>query len=246
VKGQVADYSSGVPGDVDMEMEEHLIELAKRFLLVFIIVSVVTLISYPVTDDIIGILKEKFVPEGINVITINPVEIVFTRLKIAVTMSLLAGMPLIVYETFTFMRPGLYPSERRFFIGIVPTSLILFLIGGLLSYLFLVKPLSARLIGAATELTTPMLILSQLIDYITFLLVAVGAIFQVPLIINLLIRMDLVAPTFLREKRTYIYALIFFLVTIFDPDPTLATPFVITGAFIALYEISLYLFARGK
>jgi sec-independent protein translocase protein TatC len=105
----------GVPGDIDMEMEEHLIELAKRFLLVFAIIGVVTLVSYPVTDNIIGVLKAKFVPPGINVITINPVEIVFTRLKIAVVISLLAGAPLIVYETFAFMRPGLYPSEKRFF-----------------------------------------------------------------------------------------------------------------------------------
>jgi sec-independent protein translocase protein TatC len=236
----------GVPGDTDMEMEEHLIELAKRFLLVFAIIGVVTLVSYPVTDNIIGVLKAKFVPEGINVITINPVEIVYTRLKIAVVISLLAGAPLIVYETFTFMRPGLYPSERRFFISVVPTSLVLFLIGSGISYFFLIAPLSATLIGTATETTTPMLILSRLIDFITFLLVAVGAVFQVPLIINLLIKMDLVDPAFLRDKRRYVYALLFFIVTLFNPDPTLATPFVITAAFIALYELSLYLFAREK
>jgi sec-independent protein translocase protein TatC len=94
-----------VPGDRDMELEEHLIELAKRFLLVFAIVSVVSIIAYPFTDTIIGVLKSRFVPPEINVITINPVEIIFTRLKIAVVISLLAGAPLIVYETFSFMRP---------------------------------------------------------------------------------------------------------------------------------------------
>jgi sec-independent protein translocase protein TatC len=166
----------GVPGDIDMEMEEHLIELAKRFLLVFAIIGVVTLVSYPVTDNIIGVLKAKFVPPGINVITINPVEIVFTRLKIAVVISLLAGAPLIVYETFAFMRPGLYPSEKRFFISVVPASLVLFIIGAALSYTFLIAPLSARLIATATETTTPMLILSQLIDYVIFLFVVVGVI----------------------------------------------------------------------
>jgi sec-independent protein translocase protein TatC len=229
-----------------MELEEHLIELAKRFLLVFAIVSVVSIIAYPFTDTIIGVLKSRFVPPEINVITINPVEIIFTRLKIAVVISLLAGAPLIVYETFSFMRPGLYPSERKFFLSVVPSSLILFIAGAAISYYFLIAPLSAALIGTATETTTPLLILSSLIDFITFMLVAVGAVFQVPLIINLLIKMDLVKPSFLKEKRKIIYALIFFIVTLFNPDPTLATPFVITAGFIALYELSLYLFARGK
>jgi sec-independent protein translocase protein TatC len=229
-----------------MELEEHLIELAKRFLLVFAIVSVVSIIAYPFTDTIIGVLKSRFVPPEINVITINPVEIIFTRLKIAVVISLLAGAPLIVYETFSFMRPGLYPSERKFFLSVVPSSLILFIAGAAISYYFLIAPLSAALIGTATETTTPLLILSSLIDFITFMLVAVGAVFQVPLIINLLIKMDLVKPSFLKEKRKIIYALIFFLVTLFNPDPTLATPFVITAGFIVLYELSLYLFARGK
>jgi sec-independent protein translocase protein TatC len=236
----------GVPGDRNMEMEEHLIELAKRFLLVFSLVAVVTLISYPVTDRIIGILRAEFVPEGINVITIHPVEIVFTRLKIAVVISLIFGAPLIVYETFAFMRPGLFPSERRFFLSVIPTSLILFLIGAGLSYTFLIAPLSKTLISTATATTTPMLILSRFMDFITFMLVAVGAIFQVPLIIHLLIKMELVDPTFLREKRRYIYAILFFIVTLFNPDPTLATPFVITAGFILLYELSLLLFAREK
>jgi sec-independent protein translocase protein TatC len=241
-----ASYDDGVPGDMSMELEEHLTELAKRFLKVFIVVAVVTLVSYPFSSTIIDILRTKFVPPEIKVIVINPVEIVFTQIKIAITISLLAGAPLIIYQTFSFMRPGLYPSERRFFISVVPTSLVLFLLGAAISYLFLIAPLSAALIGTATETTTPLLVLSRLIDFITFMLIAVGAIFQVPLIVNLLIKMDLVEPKFLREKRRYIYAILFGIVTLFNPDPTLATPFVITAGFILLYEISLFVFARGK
>ncbi len=236
----------GVPGDKDMELEEHLVELAKRFLYVFAIIGAVTLISYPVSDRVIERLISDFVPPEINVITIHPVEIVFTRLKVSIVLSLLVGAPLIIYETFVFMRPGLYPSERRFYISVLPTSFILFTIGGAISYFFLIEPLSTTLIGRATQTTTPMLVLSRLLDFITFMLVAVGAIFQVPLIIYLLVKMDLVEPTFLKEKRRYIYALLFFIVSLFNPDPTFATPFVITAGFILLYELSLILFVRGK
>ncbi|MFQ5800482.1 MAG: twin-arginine translocase subunit TatC [Candidatus Hydrothermarchaeales archaeon] len=239
-------HYDGVPGDRDLELEEHLVELARRFLFVFAIVFVVTLISYPVSDKVIERLIADFVPAGIDVISLHPVEIVFTRLKIAVTISLLAGAPLIIYETFKFMSPGLFPSERRFFLSVVPVSFTLFILGAALSYLFLIPPLSSALIGYSTTITTPLLVLSKLLDFITFMLVVVGAVFQVPLIIRLLIKMDLVEPSFLRDKRKYIYALMFFIVTLFNPDPTMATPFVITAAFIALYELSLYLFARRK
>jgi sec-independent protein translocase protein TatC len=217
----------GVPGDINLELEEHLSELARRFLLVVVVIGIVTLIAYPFSGSIINLMKERFVPPEIKVIVLNPVEIVFTQIKIAIAISFIVGAPLIVYEAFSFMRPGLYPSERRFFVGVVPISLLLFLLGATFSYLFLIEPLSKTLIGTATQTT-------------------VGAIFQVPLIINLLIRMDLVAPSFLRRYRRYIYALMFFLVTLFNPDPTLATPFVITAGFIGLYELSLWLFAREK
>ncbi len=227
-------------------MEEHLKELAKRFLLVFAIVGVVTLLSYPFSDSVITRMRLDFVPPEFNVIALHPVEVVFTRLKIALVISLLVGAPLIIYETFAFMQPGLYPSERRFYISVIPISFILFVLGGAFSYRFLIRPLSTALLGTASQTTTPLLVISRLIDFITFMLVTVGAIFEVPLIINLLIRMDLVDPVFLREKRRYIYAFMFFLVTLFNPDPTMATPFVITAGFIAIYELSLFLFARGK
>jgi len=239
-------YDDGVPGDIDMELEEHLIELAKRYLVVFAVVGAATLLSFPYTDEIIQRMISDFVPSGIKIITLHPVEIVFTRLKVAVAISLLAGAPLIIYETFAFMRPGLYPSERRFFLSVVPTSLILFLVGGLISYRFLIGPLSTALIGTSTATTTPLLVLTRLLDFITFMLTAVGAIFEVPLIIYLLVKMDLVEPAFLREKRKYAYALILFIATLFNPDPTMATPLVITAGFIALYELSLRLFARGR
>lgn len=237
-------YQDGVPGDRDMEFEEHLIELAKRFLMVFALVAIITLITYPFSDTVIQRLIHDFVPTDIRVITLHPVEIVFVRLKISIAISLIVGAPLIVYETFAFMRPGLYPSERRFYISVIPASLILFLLGGVLSYLFLIEPLSKALIATATDTTTPLLVLSRLMDFITFLLVVVGAVFQVPLIIRLLIQMDLVEPDFLRRHRRIIYALLFFIVSLFNPDPTMATPLVITAAFIGLYELSLFLFAR--
>jgi sec-independent protein translocase protein TatC len=236
----------GVPGDRDMELEEHLIELAKRFLFVFAIIGAVTIISYPISNRIIERLIADFVPPGINVIAIHPVEVVFTRLQVSVVISLLAGAPLIIYETFVFMSPGLFPSERRFFLSVVPVSFILFIGGAIFSYTFLISPLSAALIGSSTATATPLLVLSRLINFITFMLISIGAIFQVPLIIRLLTKMDLVEPSFLREKRKYIYALLFFIVTLVNPDPTMATPFVITAGFIVIYELSLYLFARGE
>lgn len=241
-----APYTDGVPGDRDMEMEEHLIELAKRFLFVFAVVGVVTILAYPVSDEMIEMFIQDFVPEGIRIITLHPVEIVFTKLEVAVAISLLAGAPLIIYEAFAFMKPGLFPSERRFYLTVVPTSFILFVAGAAFSYRFLIPRLSTALIGTSTATTTPLLVLSRLMDFITFMLVVVGAVFQVPLVIHLLIKMDLVEPSFLRDNRKYIYLLLFFIVNLFNPDPSMATPFVITAGFILLYEVSLRLFARGR
>jgi len=241
----LAEYD-GVPGDRGMELEEHLVELGRRFLWVFAIVAVVTLAAYPISDNVITRMKADFLPADTKVIALNPVEIVFTQIKIAITLALVVGAPLIVYETFAFMRPGLYPSERRFYVGVVPASLVLFMLGGAISYRFLIGPLSKALIGTSSQTTTPLLVLSRFVDFVSFLLVAVGTVFQVPLIIKLLIKMELVEPTFLREKRRIIYVVMFGIVTIINPDPTMATPLVITAGFILLYEVSLWLFAREK
>jgi len=236
----------GVPGDREMELEEHLVELGKRLLMFFALLVLLTLALFPFSAEIIKTLVSEMLPKDINVITLSPVEIVSTRIGLSMALAFVVSSPIFIYEIFAFMRPGLFPSERRFFISTIPSSAFLFIFGGAVAYKLFLKKLTLTLIAITHESATPIIVLSRFIKFVSFVVVSFGVVFQVPLIVYLLLKMELVEKRSLKENRKYAYALLFFVATVLSPEPTMASPIVITLVFIALFEASLYLFARGR
>jgi sec-independent protein translocase protein TatC len=227
------------PRDKELPIEEHLAELRQRLLVIILAIGTVTVIAYPFSDEIIFALKKDLLPEGIRLIILNPIEYFLARAKLAALFALVVGIPLILYEAFKFMKPGLFPSEERFFLIVVPSSLLLFIIGAVFSYLAL-TPFSVRYLIAYTgSIATPTLVLGRFISFITFMLLAFGLIFQLPLITGLLIKADLVTTRDLKEKRKYVYAALILGGVLLAPDPTPITPLLVTLSLIVVYELSI-------
>lgn len=236
----------GVPGDREMELEEHLVELGKRLLVFFALLILLTLALFPFSAGIIKTLVSELLPKDIGIITLSPVEIVSTRIGLSMALAFALSSPIFIYEIFVFIRPGLFPSERKFFVNTVPSSAFLFIFGGAVAYKLFLKKLTLTLIAITHESATPVIVLSRFIKFVSFVVVSFGLVFQVPLIVYLLLKMELVEKSSLKENRKYAYALLFFAATVLSPEPTMASPIVITLIFIALFEASLYLFARGR
>jgi len=230
----------GVPGDSDQELEEHMIELAKRFGLTVILVGFISIIAFfLVSQELIVFLKADLLPANIKVIVLHPMEFLYQRIQISMVFAVIICNPLIVYEFYKFMRPGLFPSERMFYLTVIPSSTFLFLFGTGFAYTFVV-PIGTKMLIRYTETkVAPIIVLEFFIKYVSFILLTFGAIFEIPLVIYLLLKMDLVKVESLKKWRKFIYFGVFILSMAFSPDPTPITPVLMTFMVIILYEVSL-------
>lgn len=228
--------------DKELALEEHLAELRDRLVAVLAVVGVLSIVFMAYfSKDVIDFFVRDLLPAGTTVIALNPMEYIYMRFLISIIAAVIAAMPLIIYEAFMFMKPGLFPNERRFFLRVVPGSFVLFALGGALSY-YLLIPFSLKyLIGYAENLALPMISFEKFVSFVGFMLFVVGAIFQLPLIVSLMVRTGIVAISELKDKRKYAYPLLFVGSLALAPDPTPITPLLIALVFILVYELSIIL-----
>lgn len=231
------------PEDAEIPLEDHLKEIRDRLLVVLIPLVIFTCISFVFSPDVIAIATRSMLPQGTKLIVLNPLEYLYMRFLLSIVVALIFCIPLAIYEIFCFLKPGLFPNERKFFIKIVPASLLFFILGSAISYLWL-APFSARyLLSYAEGVATPMIVLSRFISFLSFMLLSIGTIFQLPLIVSFLVKSQLVNISELQRKRKYVYALLLIVAVTIVPDPTPVTPLIILLTFCAVYELSI-IFAR--
>src|SRR6056297_893037 len=103
--------------------------------------EIVTVLVYPFAGETINFLWSSHIPEAAanRPRLYGPLEFILTKLKVAGLAGLLLGLPVFVYQTYRFMRPGLYPTERRYYLASGPTSLVLGIAGVLFAH-FLILP----------------------------------------------------------------------------------------------------------
>ncbi len=228
------------PEDKELALKEHLIELRKRLIIVIISIAVLVCITFPFSKQLLEYIVKDVVPQGTEIIVLGPMEYLYILVLISLTLSIILSFPVIIYETFMFMKPGLFPSERKFFLRVVPTSFILFIIGALFSYKLLL-PLSLDfLLDYTIGKAEAMLVLSRFVRFLSFLLLSVGLIFQIPLIIALAVKADLIQKEDLKKKRKYIYGILLLIAFFIAPDPTPITPLLILLTLALVYEISIF------
>ena len=219
----------------------HLEELRKRLVVCAIGVGVGFGIAYIFSERLFQLLVaplKAVLPEGDQLIFTNLPEMFFAYLKVAFIAGILAAAPLIFYELWMFIAPGLYQKEKKMVIPFVISSTILFVGGALFGY-FVVFPFGFKFfIGFSNETVKALPSVKQYFSFSIKLLFAFGAVFELPVIIFFLSKMGIVTPQFLRQKRKYAILLTFALGAILTP-PDVITQCMMAGPLIVLYEIGI-------
>ena len=241
----------GPDTDQEMPLAEHIEEMMRRLGIVFgiagVVVVVVLLIgtvspTVPSAEQIIEFLWDSHVGFEQNQPRIyGPLEFLLTKLKVASLAGLLVGLPVFVYETYRFMRPGLYPHERRYYLAAVPTSLILGLIGVAFAH-FIVLPVIFDYFISYTEGSAELAFsLRETFNLILLLMGYMAIVFQIPLFIQLAIMMGLVTREWMEDRRLLFWSAFVGLAFIVSPDPTGMAPIIVGATMIALFEGTLAL-----
>ncbi len=219
----------------------HLEELRKRLVVCAIGVGAGFVIAYIFAERLFQLLVaplKSVMPEGDQLIFTNLPEMFFAYIKVAFIAGIMAASPLIFYQLWMFIAPGLYRKEKKMAIPFVISSTILFVGGALFGY-FVVFPFGFKFfIGFSNEYVKALPSVKQYFSFSMKLLFAFGAVFELPVIIFFLSKMGIVTPQFLRQKRKYAILLTFALAAILTP-PDVITQCMMAGPLIVLYEIGI-------
>ena len=219
----------------------HLEELRKRLVICAIGVGAGFVIAYIFSERLFQLLVaplKAVMPEGDQLIFTNLPEMFFAYIKVAFIAGIMAAAPLIFYQLWMFIAPGLYQKEKKMAIPFVISSTILFVGGALFGY-FVVFPFGFKFfIGFSNDYVKALPSVKQYFSFSMKLLFAFGAVFELPVIIFFLSKMGIVTPQFLRQKRKYAILLTFALAAILTP-PDVITQCMMAVPLIVLYEIGI-------
>ncbi len=218
---------------------EHLRELRKRLLWSAIAVVVTTSVCFFFISDIKDILTA---PAGdINFVFIEMTEGFSTSMRIALMSGIVLAMPFLIYQFLMFVIPALTRQERKMVYIILPFITIMFVGGVLFGYFYLIPPATKFLLNFGSALAEPEIRISDYINFITRLLVAVGILFEMPVLTSFLARIGIITSKWLANRRKIMIIFSFVVAAIITPTPDAVNQSIVAGTMIVLYEISIWM-----
>jgi sec-independent protein translocase protein TatC len=227
--------------DEKLPFTVHLDELRKRLIISFIAVGVGFVASYGFKEYLFQILVRpltKVMEAGGTLIFTGLPEAFFTYLKVSFLAGLMLAAPVIIYQFWMFVAPGLYKKEKRLLMPIVFLSSFFFIGGALFGY-FIVFPWGFKFfLGFATETIRPLPSMKEYLSFSAKLLLAFGLVFELPLVLTFLARIGVVSVDFLKKNRKYAILLFFAGAAILTP-PDVVTQVMMALPLMLLYEVSI-------
>ncbi len=219
----------------------HLEELRKRLVVCFIAIGIGFAVSYGFKEQIFQILSRPLISAmgaGDKLIFTGLPEAFFTYLKVAFLSGIMLAAPVILYEFWIFIAPGLYKKERSLLVPIVFLSSFFFIGGALFGY-FVVFPFGFKFfLGFASDTIQALPSMKEYLGFSAKLLLAFGLVFELPIVITFLARLGIVSVDFLKKNRKYALILFFVGAAIITP-PDVITQVMMALPLMLLYEISI-------
>ena len=227
--------------DEKLPFTSHLEELRKRLITAFIAVGIGFVVSFGFKERLFGILVQPLInvmKEGENLIYTGLPEAFFTYLKVSLLTGLIVASPMLLYQFWMFVAPGLYRKERRLMVPIVILSSFFFIGGALFGY-FVVFPWGFKFfLGFATDTIRPLPSMKEYFGFSAKLLLAFGLVFELPLVLTFMAKLGIVSVDFLKKNRKYALLLFFAGAAILTP-PDVITQILMALPLMVLYEISI-------
>ncbi|MDR2161919.1 MAG: twin-arginine translocase subunit TatC [Desulfovibrio sp.] len=232
-------------GQAGMPLRDHLAELRRRLIRIFLLALAGFLAAYPFGKEIYDLLLIpllKVLPISSKLIYTSVPEAFFTYMKTAFLAGLFAASPLIFYQIWAFVAPGLYREEKAFLLPLAAVSAICFLGGGAFCF-FLVFPLAFELfMSYTTDTVQAMPTLHEYLSFVLHLLVPFGLVFEMPLVSFFLSRLGLISALGMRRIRRYAVLIIFIVAAVLTP-PDVFSQLLMAGPMLLLYEVSILIAA---
>jgi sec-independent protein translocase protein TatC len=228
------------PDEATMSLVEHLDELRSRIIVVAIAIAIGAVAGFFLADPLIVLLRDALPDEGAQLIQTTVGEAFGVRLQLALVTGLALAMPVIFYELWAFVTPGLTRGERRLVWPVLGVAIVLFAAGLALGYL-LIPVAVTFLLDFSLPDVPPLLGLSEYIGFVTTFLLAFGLALEFPVILFVLSRLGILSYGFLSRRRRSVIVLIALFAVLITPGDIVIGSATLAIVMYGLFELTLQL-----
>lgn len=232
-----------------MPFLEHLGELRRRIVVSLIALGVGLVPAFMFSEQIIDWLASPLSEMKIRLAFLEPTEPFWVNMKVALVAGLFLVLPVILYEVWAFIAPGLLPHERKFAGPFIVLGTLFFGLGAAFALKVIVPFAVKYLVSFRTTNLVPTISLNRYVDFVLKFTLAFGLVFELPLAITLGSRLGIVTPEFLARNRKYAILINFIVAAILTPTPDAFNQILMAGPLCLLYEagiIAARLFGRRR
>jgi len=239
--------------DVKLPLTAHLEELRTRLIRSLIALGVGFVVCYQFVEPLMDWLTapvKQFEVGKVQIIGTGLAEAFFTKLKVAFFAGIFLASPMILYQLWQFIAPGLYEHEKRYVKPFVFFGTFFFVSGAYFCYRFVFPTAFGFFIAEYASVSIePFLKISEYLSFASRMLLAFGAVFELPVFTFFLSRIGLVNHKMMLSTWRYAIVVIFIVAAVLTPGPDAASQFLMATPLCVLYGISIgvaYFFGRGR
>lgn len=225
------------------DLKPHIADLRKRLMVSAGSLIAMFFVCFFFYEPILGWMMvpvEAVLPPNSQMVAIEIQETFFTALKVAFFSGFLLSLPVIFWQMWLFLAPGLYDHEKKLVFPFVFFATLMFLVGAAFAY-FIVVPLGFEfLINFGSAVVTVLPSIGKYVGFFTKLLFGFGVAFELPVITFFLAKIGLVDDRMLKDFFKYAVVIIFIAASLLTP-PDVLTQFLMAGPLIILYIVSIYI-----
>jgi sec-independent protein translocase protein TatC len=223
-----------------MSFLEHLGELRTRIIWSLIPSVIGLLVAFRFSDHILKFISRPLASTGSELVALAPTEAFWTSMKLSMVVGIFLAMPVILWQVWAFVAPGLHRHERKYAGPFVIIGSLLFLAGGAFALLVVVPfALTFLVTFGQQQGIKSMISVEKHVDFVIKFTLAFGLVFELPVVITLLSLLGVVTPRFLSKNRKYAILINFVIAAILTPTPDIVNQALMAGPLCLLYEVGI-------
>ena len=220
----------------EMNLFGHLDELRKRLTVIAVVNLVASAVLFTKADFVLDYFLA--INPGMELVFITPSELLVVYFQLSLIMALILCSPITFYEIWAFVEKGLYRKEK-IYISLTLVFGVIFFIGGVAFCYFMVLPTTLKFfMRIAISDVSSMISIKSYISFINTMLLCFGAVFEMPVLVFLLSKLEILTPDFLKKNRGLLIVVIFILAAVITP-PDVISQIMLAVPMILLLQLSI-------
>jgi len=229
----------------EMPFLDHLEELRWRIIKSFSSLILLTIGSFPLTTWILTLLTypNAHLAHPAKLVYLKPTAMMMIRMELSISMGLIGSLPVILYQLWRFVAPGLLPKEKYYIFPVIFITIVCFSIGALFAYFVIIPVMLPFLFSMGTQFIEANINISDYMSFVLRLILISGLVFEMPVLAFFLARIGLVSHRTLIRFWRYALVIIFIFCAIVTPTPDPFNQIILAIPLMLLYGISIWVAA---